>query len=81
MEQREEELIHRLVGDDEELKTLYDEHEKFKHQLENFRDKPHLSTEEEIEKKRLQKLKLASKDRIMEILRRYQAGAARTHSG
>jgi len=41
--------------------------------LEAFRDKIHLSVEEEIEKKRIQKLKLASKDKMMEILHRHHA--------
>lgn len=81
MEQREEELIRRLISSDEELKALYAEHEEFKLRLESFRDRLHLTSEEELEKKRLQKLKLASKDRIMEILRRHQESALRTHSG
>jgi hypothetical protein len=35
-----------------------------------------LTPEEEVEKKRIQKLKLASKDRIMELLSRHQHGEA-----
>ncbi len=72
MEHREEELIKRYLSHDDELRTLYDEHQDLKHQLEVFRNKIHLSTAEEIEKRRLQKLKLASKDRMIEILNRYQ---------
>ena len=37
----------------------------------------HLTTEEELEKKRIQKLKLASKDRLMAILDRHQHDEAR----
>ena len=37
-----------------------------------FRLKHYLTAEEEIEKKRIQKLKLASKDRMMELLHRHQ---------
>jgi uncharacterized protein YdcH (DUF465 family) len=72
MEPREEELIHQYVTNDEELKTLYEEHAELKRQLETFRHKHYLTAEEEIEKKRIQKLKLASKDRIMELLHRHQ---------
>ena len=72
MERREEELIQRYLTHDDELRGLYDEHQDLKHQLETFRHKIHLTTEEEIEKRRLQKLKLASKDRMMEILNCYQ---------
>jgi uncharacterized protein len=75
MERRDEELIHQHLGHDEELKRLYDEHLALKRKLEDYRHKSHLSNEEEIEEKRIQKLKLASKDRMMEILHRYQAEA------
>lgn len=71
MERRDEELIQQLMTHDDELRTLYSEHTELKHQLEAFRDKIHLSTEEEIEKKRIQKLKLASKDKLMEVLHRH----------
>jgi len=64
------------VTNDEELKTLYDEHAELKRQLESFRLKHYLTAEEEIEKKRIQKLKLASKDRIMELLHRHQQEAS-----
>ena len=60
------------MTNDEELKTLYEEHAELKRQLESFRLKHYLTAEEEIEKKRIQKLKLASKDRIMELLHRHQ---------
>ena len=45
---------------------------EFKRQLESFRHKHYLTVEEEIEKKRIQKIKLAHKDRMMEILARYR---------
>lgn len=72
MERREEELIQRYAANDEELRALYVEHQDLKQQLDGFRHKPYLTPEEEIEVKRMQKLKLASKDRIMEILNRHQ---------
>ena len=34
MEQKEEELIHQYVTNDEELKVLYEEHAELKQQLE-----------------------------------------------
>ena len=77
MERREEELIRQFLDHDNELRALYEEHQEYKRSLENFKVKIHLSTEEEIEKKRIQKLKLASKDRMMEILHRHQHPEAR----
>jgi uncharacterized protein len=72
MERREEDLIQQHVLHDEELKALYLEHQELKRKLEAFRNKLYLTCEQEVEKKRIQKLKLASKDRIMEILHRHQ---------
>ena len=72
MERREEEVIQQLMVHDDEMRVLYVEHQNLKHQLETFRDKIHLSTEEELEKKRIQKLKLASKDKLMEMVHRHQ---------
>jgi uncharacterized protein len=77
MERREEELIQQHAVHDEQLKALYAEHQELKHRLEAFRNKLYLTPEEEVEKKRIQKLKLASKDRIMELLSRHQHDEAR----
>jgi hypothetical protein len=75
MEHREEELIRQHLNHDEELRSLYTEHQELKQKLEGFRNKLYLTNEEEIEEKRIQKLKLASKDRMMAILGRYQQEA------
>jgi uncharacterized protein YdcH (DUF465 family) len=72
MERREEELIQHHAAHDDELRSLYEQHQALKNQLEPYRHKHFLTTEEEIEMKRIQKLKLASKDRMMAILNRYQ---------
>jgi uncharacterized protein YdcH (DUF465 family) len=72
MEHHEEELIQRYAANDHELRSLYEEHLALKHQLEPYRNKHFLTTEEEVEMKRIQKLKLASKDRMMAILGRHQ---------
>jgi uncharacterized protein len=76
MERREEELIQQLLEHDNELKSAYLEHQELKHKLEAFRRKLYLTPEEELEKKNIQKLKLASKDRLMELLQRHRSLAA-----
>ncbi|MFZ0244881.1 MAG: DUF465 domain-containing protein [Candidatus Binatus sp.] len=63
------------MNHDEELRGLYTQHQELKQKLEVFRNKLYLTNEEEIEEKRIQKLKLASKDRMMAILGRYQQEA------
>lgn len=72
MEKRDEELIQTLLEREPELRRYYEEHVDLERQLETFNQKLHLTTEEEVERKRLQKLKLAGKDKIMEILSRYR---------
>jgi uncharacterized protein len=76
MENREEQAIVSLIDKDPELKKYYEEHQELEKKLSEFQHKHHLSPTEEIEMKRIQKLKLAGKDKIMEILGKYrQAGS------
>jgi len=76
MENREEQAIVSLIDKDPELKKYYEEHQELEKKLSEFQHKHHLSPAEEIEMKRIQKLKLAGKDKIMEILGKYrQAGS------
>ena len=79
MEKHDEELIKSLVGTDSELDKYYREHVGFEHQIDALNRKQHLSKDEETERKRLQKLKLAGKDRIMEILGRHKGEGALAH--
>jgi len=74
MEPREEELIQQHLGHDEELRGLYEEYQALKRKLQTLRSKHYLTGDEEIEEKRIRKLKLVSKDRMMEILSRYRNG-------
>jgi uncharacterized protein YdcH (DUF465 family) len=72
MEKKDEELIVSLVDSDPELKKYYEEHQELEQKLLEYQTKSHLTPMEEMEKKRLQKLKLIGKDKIMEILGRYR---------
>jgi len=76
MEIKEEALIHSLIDSDPELRRHYEEHVELKQRLEELRQKPYLTEEEQVEQKRIQKQKLAGKDRMMEILARYRQAAA-----
>jgi hypothetical protein len=68
----DEQLILSLVDRDPELKRLHEEHLQLEKQLAQMNHKGFLNAEEEVERKRLQKVKLAGKDRMMEILGRYR---------
>jgi uncharacterized protein YdcH (DUF465 family) len=72
MEKQDEELIRSLLDRDQELRRFYEEHVELEKQLASLQHKHHLTPEEELERKRIQKVKLAGKDRIMEILGRYR---------
>jgi hypothetical protein len=51
---------------------LLEEHQQYEVQLASYNDLRFLSSEQELERKRLQKLKLQGKDRMFAILRQYQ---------
>lgn len=79
MEKQDEDMIRSLLDRDPELARYYNEHIEFERQLEAFNGKAYLSPDEEMERKRLQKLKLAGKDRIMAILHRYRSESSASH--
>jgi len=72
MEKKDEQLIITLLDREPELRRYYEEHLDLERQLGALQQRHYLSPEEELHKKRLQKLKLAGKDRMMEILGRYR---------
>ena len=72
MENSEESAIVSLLDKDPELKEYYDEHQAFEKQLAALHHKGHLSADEEVEMKRIQKLKLAGKDKMMELLGKHR---------
>jgi uncharacterized protein len=76
MEVKEEHAIVSLLDKDPELKKYYDEHRELEKKLAEFQHRHHLTAEEEVEMKRIQKLKLIGKDRIMEILEKHRQNSA-----
>jgi len=72
MEQTEEKFLVSLLEKDPELKKYYQEHLELEDKLHSYQEKPYLTTEEQIERKKLQKRKLIGKDKIMEILKKYR---------
>ena len=68
---KEQEIAEILLKENEEYKKLGDEHKSLKEALAEIDKKVHLTAEEEVERKRIQKLKLVKKDRMAEIIREY----------
>jgi len=73
MEMDEKVLIEHLKQTNPEFRQLMDEHLQYEHQLEEFNKLRYLSSEQELEKKRVQKIKLRGKDRMAEILKEHKA--------
>ncbi|MDP3182400.1 MAG: DUF465 domain-containing protein [Desulfobaccales bacterium] len=72
MEKRDEELIAEWLDRDPELKRYVEEHRELERLLEGFNRRPYLTAQESMERKRLQKMKLAGRDRIEQILAKYR---------
>ncbi len=75
MEENDIELIHKLLPKDEELRRLWAEHLELEKKLDQYNKKHYLTNQEELKRKEIQKLKLAGKDRIEEILSKYRRQA------
>ena len=65
-------FLSRLLEKDAEFKGIYEAHRGYEKKVAKLGKRPHLTMEEELEKKRLQKLKLTHKDRMEEIISRYR---------
>lgn len=73
MESPEKALIDKLALEFPELAELVSEHKKMKAMLEEMNRRPYLSPEEDFDRKKLQKEKLALKDKIHSFVEAHQA--------
>ncbi len=76
VEVRDDSLVARLRAENPEFQKWEQEHRQLEDSLMSFETHRYLTPEEEVERKRIQKLKLAAKDRMMEIIRRSKVGQA-----
>ena len=76
VEVKDEVLAAKLRVEDSEYQKWEQEHRKLEDSLMGFEAHRYLTPEEEMERKRIQKMKLAAKDRMMEIIRRSKVGRA-----
>jgi len=65
-------LVEKLCDENPRFRKLYEEHVIFEKQLVELDDKPFLTPDQEFERKKVQKLKLAGKDEMESILRHYR---------
>lgn len=76
MEVSEEVLRAKLRMEDPEFQKWEEEHHKLESTLASIDSHVYLTPEEEVERKRVQKLKLAAKDKMMDLIRRSKVGQA-----
>jgi len=72
MDEKDRILIEKHIVHDEELKKYVLEHRLFEDQLDELGAKHFLTAEEELQQKKLKKLKLAGRDKIESILKKYR---------
>jgi len=69
MAENDMDLIQRLSEENPRFRKLHEEHLLFEKQLQDLDDRTYLTPEEDLERKKIQKLKLAGKDEMEAILR------------
>ena len=65
---REEDLVKKLLQENESFKTLKQQHAALEDQLQTFEDKLCLTPQDEVEIKKIKKRKLMFKDEMQKIL-------------
>ncbi len=69
MEEQDLDMLQQLCDAKPRFRLLFEEHRVLERQLEMLNQRPYLTPEEEIERKKMQKLKLAGKDEMEAMIR------------
>ena len=69
MAENDMDLVQRLSEENPRFRKLHEQHLLFEKQLQEMDDRNYLTPEEDLERKKIQKLKLAGKDEMEAILR------------
>jgi uncharacterized protein YdcH (DUF465 family) len=72
MVENDQNLIQRLTEENPRFRKLHEEHLFFEKKLQEYEELTYLSAEEDLERKKIQKLKLAGKDEMESILRDFR---------
>ncbi len=68
----EDHLLEKISKEKKEFKKLLDNHYELKGKIQNYEKRRHLTPEEELEMKKLKKIKLKEKDIMMHIVNEYR---------
>ena len=69
----EEDLVEKICRENKEFKKLWENHYELKEKIQEFERMKHLTPEEELERKKLKKIKLKEKDLIMQMVSEYRS--------
>lgn len=72
MEEKDQSLVQQLFDGNPRFRLLYEEHQVLERELNQLNTKSFLTPDEEVEKRKVQKLKLAGKDEMEKMLSRYR---------
>jgi len=73
MAKREEDLIIKLLQENEAFRTMKERHAALEDQLQSLETKPYLTPQDELEIKKIKKRKLMVKDEMQKILASHRA--------
>ena len=65
-------IVKALLKESEEFRREREAHQRYEKILEGLARRPHLTSDEEMERKKIQKLKLAGKDRMERMTQVYK---------
>lgn len=69
MDDVDQTLVQQMFDSNPRFRLLYEEHLLLEKELQNLDSRPFLTSEEEVERRKVQKLKLAGKDEMVRMLR------------
>jgi uncharacterized protein YdcH (DUF465 family) len=72
MAEKDMDLIQRLSEENPRFRKLHEEHILFEKQLQELDERTYLTPDEDLERKKIRKLKLAGKDEMESILREHR---------
>jgi hypothetical protein len=81
MDQATDPIVGVLLKESEEFRREKEAHQRYEKILEEFNRRPHLTPDEEMERKKIQKLKLAGKDRMERMIRAYKRDRGESSGG
>ncbi len=72
MAEKDQDLTQRLSEENPRFRKLYEEHMLFEKKLREYEEMTYISEEADLERKKVQKLKLAGKDEMESMLRDFR---------